>query len=170
MALSKAGKGWGMLMECLAAGRAITLPVKCRGWQQNFCAYATGAYARIRKQFNISIGRFEGIEEPLARIGAYTYIMDAARTFATSSIDAGEKPSVASAIVKYHATELGRKVACDGMDIHGGKGICLGPKNYIGRGYEATPIAITVEGANILTRNHDYLWTRRHPLSSLCFG
>ncbi len=148
----KAGKGWGMLMECLAAGRAISLPANALGGAK-VLAYATGAYARIRRQFNLSIGRFEGIEEPLARIAAYTYIMDAARTFATSAVDVGEKPSVASAIVKYHVTELSRKVACDGMDIHGGKGICLGPKNYLGRGYQAAPIAITVEGANILTRN-----------------
>lgn len=148
----QAGKGWVMLMECLATGRAISLPASAMGGAK-VLAYATGAYARIRKQFNTSIGRFEGVEEPLARMAAYTYIMDAARTFATASIDAGEKPAVASAIVKYHVTELGRKIACDGMDIHGGKGICLGPKNYLGRGYEAAPIAITVEGANILTRN-----------------
>lgn len=149
---AQAGKGWRMLMESLAAGRAISLPANAVGGAK-VVTYASGAYARIRRQFNLPIGRFEGIEEPLARIGAYTYIMDAARTFATSCIDAGEKPAVASAIVKYHVTELGRKIACDGMDIHGGKGICLGPKNYLGRGYEAAPIAITVEGANILTRN-----------------
>lgn len=150
--VNKAGKGWGMLMECLAAGRAISLPASTLGGAK-VLSYATGAYARIRKQFNLPIGRFEGIEEPLARIAAYTYIIDAARSFAAASVDTGEKPSVASAIVKYHATELGRKIACDGMDIHGGKGICLGPKNYIGRGYVSTPIAITVEGANILTRS-----------------
>ncbi|OGT42963.1 MAG: acyl-CoA dehydrogenase [Gammaproteobacteria bacterium RIFCSPHIGHO2_12_FULL_40_19] len=148
----QAGKGWHMLMECLATGRAITLPGSTVGGSKILC-YATGAYARIRKQFNLSIGRFEGVEEALSRIGAYSYLADAARTFAISAIDAGEKPAVASAIVKYHVTELGRKVACDGMDIHGGKGICLGPKNYLGRGYESSPIAITVEGANILTRN-----------------
>lgn len=150
--VAKAGKGWGMLMECLAAGRAISLPSNATGGAK-VLSYASGAYAHVRKQFNIPIGKFEGIEEVLARIGAHTYIMDAARTFTTASIDSGEKPSVASAIVKYHVTELGRKVALDGMDLHGGKGICLGPHNYIGRGYESTPIAITVEGANILTRN-----------------
>jgi acyl-CoA dehydrogenase len=150
--VEKAGKGWGMLMECLAAGRAISLPASALGGAK-VVSYATGAYARIRKQFNVPIGRFEGIEEPLARIAANTYIMDSVRTFAAASIDSGEKPSIASAIVKYHVTEMGRKIACDAMDIHGGKGICLGPKNYIGRGYESTPIAITVEGANILTRN-----------------
>ena len=120
------------------------------------------------RQFNIPIGRFEGIEEPLARIAAYTYIMDATRTSATAAIDAGEKPAVASAIVKYHVTELGRKVACDGMDIHGGKGICLGPKNYLARGYEASPIAITVEGANILTRNMIIFGQGADALSPLC--
>jgi acyl-CoA dehydrogenase len=116
-------------------------------------SYTTGAYARIRRQFHQAIGKFEGIEEPLGRIGAFTYIADAARTFVTASIDAGEKPSVATAIVKYHTTELGRKAGQDGMDIHAGKGICLGPNNYLGRGYESSPIAITVEGANILTRS-----------------
>lgn len=148
----KAGKGWRMLMECLATGRAISLPASAVAGSKVLC-YATGAYARIRRQFNMPIGRFEGIEEPLARIGAFTYMMDAVRTLATTAIDAGEKPSVASAIVKYHVTEIGRGLALDGMDIHGGKAICLGPKNYVGRGYEAAPIAITVEGANILTRN-----------------
>lgn len=148
----QAGKGWRMLMECLAVGRAITLPSSALGGAK-VLAYAAGAYARIRKQFNLPIGRFEGIEEPLGRIGAYTFLMDASRLLAISSIHTGEKPSVASAIIKYHVTELGRKLACDGMDIHGGKGICLGPKNYVGRGYEAVPIAITVEGANILTRS-----------------
>jgi len=150
--VKKAGKGWGMLMECLAAGRAISLPASAIGGAK-VLAYATGAYARIRKQFNTPIGRFEGVEQPLARIAGFTYLMDAARTFAAGAIDSGEKPSVASAIVKYHVTQLGRQVACDSMDIHGGKGICLGPLNYLGRGYEAAPIAITVEGANILTRN-----------------
>lgn len=150
--VAQAGNGWRMLMECLAAGRSISLPASALGGAK-VASYASGAYARIRKQFNVSIGRFEGIEEPLARIAAHTYVMDAARTFAASSVDAGEKPSVASAIVKYHVTELGRKVVCDAMDIHGGKGICLGPKNYLGISYESAPIAITVEGANILTRN-----------------
>jgi len=149
---AQAGKGWKMLMECLAAGRAISLPASAVAGGK-VLSYAAGAYARIRKQFNMPIGRFEGVEEPLARIAVFTYIMDAVRTFAAAAIDAGEKPAVASAIVKYHTTELGRKVACDGMDIHGGKGICLGPNNYLARGYEAAPIAITVEGANILTRN-----------------
>ena len=148
----RVGKGWVMLMECLAAGRSISLPASALGGSK-VLSYAAGAYARIRKQFNTPIGKFEGVQEPLARIGAFSYIMDAARTFAAATIDAGEKPAVASAIVKYHVTEMGRVIANDGMDIHGGKGICLGPKNYIGRGYESIPIAITVEGANILTRS-----------------
>lgn len=148
----KAGKGWGMLMECLAAGRAISLPSS--SWAgARVVAFASGAYARIRTQFNMPIAKFEGIEEPLARIAAFSYIINSARTFTTAAVDAGEKPSVASAIVKLHTTELGRKVAIDAMDVHGGKGICLGPKNYLGRGFQASPIAITVEGANILTRN-----------------
>jgi len=150
--IEKAGKGWRMLMECLAAGRAISLPASALGGSKVLC-YATGAYARIRRQFNMAIGRFEGVEEPLARIAGFTYLMDATRSFAAATIDAGEKPSVASAIVKYHVTELGRRTVIDAMDIHGGKGICLGPKNYLARGYEGAPIAITVEGANILTRN-----------------
>lgn len=149
---AQAGKGWGMLMECLAAGRALTLPGSATGGAK-VAAYTTGAYAQIRKQFNLSIGRFQGVEEILARIGGLTYIMDSARAFAAACIDQGAKPSVASAIVKYHVTELGRRVAIDSMDIHGGKGICLGPHNYLGRAYQSTPIAITVEGANILTRS-----------------
>lgn len=148
----QAGNGWRMLMESLAGGRAITLPSSAVGGAK-VLAYTTGAYARIRRQFHMSIGSFEGIEEPLARIGTYSYIMDAARTFVTGSLNHGEKPAVASAIVKYHVTELARLVTRDAMDIHGGKAICLGPNNYLGRGYESSPIAITVEGANILTRN-----------------
>jgi acyl-CoA dehydrogenase len=148
----QAGHGWRMLMECLASGRAITLPSSAVGGAKVAC-YTAGAYSHIRKQFNVSIGTFEGIEEVLARIGAYTYIMDSSRILTVETIDTGEKPSVASAIVKYHTTELGRKVACDTADIHGGKAICLGPKNYVAKGFESSPIAITVEGANILTRN-----------------
>jgi len=148
----RAGQGWRMLMECLAAGRAISLPASAIGGAK-VLAYAAGAYARIRRQFNTPIGRFEGIEEVLARMMGYTYIMDATRTFTAGMIDLGEKPAVASAITKYHVTELGRAAANDAMDLHGGKGICLGPKNYLGRFYQSAPIAITVEGANILTRS-----------------
>jgi len=149
---AKAGKGWGMLMECLAAGRGISLPASAIGGGK-IASYTTGAYARIRRQFHIPVGNFEGVEEALGRIGGYTYLIDSARRFVVSAIDQGEKPAVASAIVKYHTTELARKLGCDAMDVHGGKGICLGPNNYLGRGYESAPIAITVEGANILTRN-----------------
>jgi acyl-CoA dehydrogenase len=148
----QAGKGWRMLMECLSVGRAISLPANTLGGAKLFCS-AGGAYTRIRRQFNMPIGRFEGIEEPLAFITANAYMMDATRTLAVSYIDQGEKPSVASAIVKYNVTEKGRSIVIRAMDIYGGKGICLGPRNFIGRNYEAAPIAITVEGANILTRN-----------------
>lgn len=147
-----AGCGWRMLMECLSAGRAISLPSSANGGAQAV-ALVSGAYARIRKQFNQPIGKFEGIEEPLARIAANTYIIDAALTMAAAAIDHGAKPSVAGAILKYHTTERARQIAFDAMDIHGGKGICLGPNNYLGRGYQGSPIGITVEGANILTRS-----------------
>ncbi|MFI4919627.1 MAG: acyl-CoA dehydrogenase [Legionellales bacterium] len=150
--VAMAGNGWRMLMECLSAGRAISLPSSASGGSQAV-ALATGAYARIRKQFNQPIGKFEGIEEPLARIAANTYIIDASLTMAAAAIDHGAKPSVVGAILKYHATERGRSVALDAMDIHGGKGICLGPNNYLGRGFQSSAIAITVEGANILTRS-----------------
>jgi len=150
--VTRAGQGWKMLMECLSAGRAISLPSSANGGAQ-VVALATGAYSRIRRQFNQPIAHFEGIEEPLARIAGKTYIIDAALTMAAAAIDGGEKPSVAGAILKYHTTEFLREIACDAMDIHGGKGICLGPNNYLGRGFQSTPIGITVEGANILTRN-----------------
>jgi acyl-CoA dehydrogenase len=147
-----AGQGWRMLMECLAAGRSISLPSSSTGYAK-LAARATGAYARVRSQFKTPIGKFEGIEEPLARIGANLYAMDAARSMTAGAVDLGEKPSVISAIVKYHLTERGRALVNDAMDILGGKGICLGPNNFIGRPYQQLPIAITVEGANILTRN-----------------
>ena len=145
------GQGWRMLMECLAAGRSISLPASSIGGMK-MAARTCGAYARVRKQFHQPIGKFEGIEEPLARIGAHTYMVDAARQFTAMALDIGEKPSVISAIIKYHATERGRIVMNDAMDVHGGKGICLGPDNYLARDYQQTPIGITVEGANILTR------------------
>jgi acyl-CoA dehydrogenase len=147
-----AGKGWKMLVELLSVGRAITLPSSGAGGGQS-AAYATGAYAKLRKQFNTSISNFEGVGEALTRIGGYTYIMNSAVSVTSGAIDQGEKPAVPSAILKYHCTELSRKVANDAMDVHGGKGVMMGPKNYLGRGYMATPIAITVEGANILTRS-----------------
>nr|WP_136252257.1 acyl-CoA dehydrogenase FadE [Ningiella ruwaisensis] len=147
-----AGKGWRMLMECLSVGRCITLPSSAAGGAKQL-ALATGAYARIRRQFRLPIGQMEGVEEMLGRIGGNAYLMDAVTTFSTAGVDLGEKPSVISAICKYHLTEKQRTAINDAMDVHGGKGICLGPNNYLGRAYQGTPISITVEGANILTRN-----------------
>jgi len=147
-----AGQGWRMLVEQLSVGRCISLPSNATGGAQA-AVYASGAYARIRRQFNMPIGRFEGIQQVLARMAARTYIIDAARSVTAGAIDGGEKPSVPSAMLKYHATEFGRMIANDAMDVHGGKGICLGPRNYLGRGYQVVPVAITVEGANILTRS-----------------
>src|ERR1700716_337497 len=147
-----AGQGWRMLVELLSVGRCISLPSSATGGAQA-AVYASGAYARIRRQFNTPIGSFEGIEQVLARMAARTYIIDAARSVTAGAIDGGEKPSVPSALLKSHATEIGRQVANDAMDVHGGKGICLGPRNYLGRGYQVVPVAITVEGANLLTRN-----------------
>ena len=146
------GQGWRMLMECLAAGRSISLPAQSIA-AGKVTSFTSGAYSRVRQQFKTAIGKFEGIEEPLARIGAMTYLLDATRTITAGALDLGEKPSVLSAISKYHATERMRQVVIDAMDIHGGKGICLGPNNYLGRAYQQVPIAITVEGANILTRS-----------------
>jgi len=146
------GQGWRMLVEQLSVGRCISLPSSATG-AAKAAVYASAAYARIRRQFNMPIGRFEGIEQVLARMAARTYIIDAARSVTAGAIDGGEKPSVPSAMLKYHATELSRMIANDAMDVHGGKGICLGPKNYLGRAYEIVPVAITVEGANILTRS-----------------
>lgn len=147
-----AGEGWRMLMECLAAGRSISLPGSNTGMQK-LTARAVGAYAGVRYQFKTAIGRFEGVEEALTRIGANTYLCDAARILTAGSIDLGEKPSVVSAIVKYHVTERARQTVNDGMDVIGGKGICLGPQNFLGRAYQQLPVGITVEGANILTRS-----------------
>lgn len=147
-----AGKGWRMLVECLSVGRAITLPSNSAGGVKSI-ALATGAYAYIRRQFRLPIGKMEGVEEALARLAGNAYLMDAVTSFSTKGIDLGEKPSVISAISKYHMTERLRSCVDDAMDIHGGKGICLGPSNYLGRGYQGVPVAITVEGANILTRN-----------------
>jgi acyl-CoA dehydrogenase len=147
-----AGQGWRMLMESLAAGRSISLPALATG-SGKVASRATGAYAGIRRQFRIPIGQFEGVQEALARIGGNTYVMDAARTMTLMALDEGEKPAVVSAIVKYQLTERMRQVLNDAMDIHGGRGICMGPRNYLARGYQGVPVAITVEGANILTRS-----------------
>jgi acyl-CoA dehydrogenase len=147
-----AGGGWRMLVEQLSVGRCISLPSNTTG-AAKAGVWATGAYARIRTQFNLPVGKFEGVELVIARMVGLTYTMDAARSVTAGAIDGGEKPSVPSAMLKYHVTEMGRQVANDAMDVHGGKGIMLGPHNYLGRGYQIVPVAITVEGANLLTRN-----------------
>ncbi len=146
------GKGWRMLVECLSVGRGISLPALGAG-SGKFASYMTGAYAAVRKQFNVPIGKFEGVEEALTRIGGLTYMMEAGRRLTASAIDHGEKPSVVTAILKYHNTEGMRQVINDAMDVHGGRGICMGPSNYLARAYQSIPISITVEGANILTRS-----------------
>ncbi|EKC6207751.1 acyl-CoA dehydrogenase [Cronobacter sakazakii] len=146
-----AGQGWRMLVECLSVGRGITLPSNSTGSLKSI-ALATGAYAHIRRQFKVSIGKMEGIEEPLARIAGNAYVMDAAASLITYGIMLGEKPAVLSAIVKYHCTHRGQQSIIDAMDIAGGKGIMLGEGNFLARAYQGAPIAITVEGANILTR------------------
>jgi acyl-CoA dehydrogenase len=147
-----AGQGWRMLVEQLSVGRCISLPSNAAGGAKAGI-FASAAYTRIRKQFNQPVGRFEGVEAALTRMAGAAYIVDAARSVTTGAIDGGEKPSVPAAMLKYHCTEFARQVANDAMDVHGGKGICLGPKNYLGRGYQVVPVAITVEGANILTRS-----------------
>jgi acyl-CoA dehydrogenase len=150
--IEMAGQGWRMLVECLSVGRAISLPSTSTGGTK-MGALATGAYARIRKQFNMPIGRFEGIESALARIAGNTYATSALSRMTATAVDLGEKPAVSSAIAKYHTTEMARELIRDAMDIHGGKGVILGPRNYLGRGWEGIPVSITVEGANIMTRN-----------------
>lgn len=146
------GQGWRMLMQSLAAGRAISLPsMGVAGGKM--ASLLTGAYARIRTQFDVPIGYFGGVEEPLSRIGGRTYRMDAARLLTLIALDQGENPGVLSAINKYQLTEGNRQCIIDAMDVHGGKGIIEGPNNYLARAYKALPIAITVEGANILTRS-----------------
>lgn len=146
------GQGWKMLMGALAAGRGISLPSLSTAAAQ-VAAQSTGAYARVREQFGISIGQFEGVQEKLAPIGAIAYQLEAARRFITIGLDNGHHPGVASGIMKYHATERMRETINHAMDVHGGKAICVGPKNYLETPYRAIPIGITVEGANILTRS-----------------
>ena len=170
------GKGWRMLVECLSVGRGISLPALGAG-AGKFASYMTGAYARVRRQFGIPIGKFEGVEEALSRIGGLTYMMEAGRRLTASAIDHGENPSVATAILKYHNTEGMRQVVNDAMDVHGGRGICLGPSNYLASVYQSMPISITVEGANILVRSliifgqgamrcHPYLVTEMNAASN----
>lgn len=146
------GKGWTMLMNCLSAGRGISLPALSTGAGKYIARY-TGAYARIRKQFKIPVGYFEGVEEALAQIAGQAYLMESARALTLVGLDTGENPSVVSGIVKYQLTERMRTVVNLAMDVHGGHGICMGPNNFLGRAYQGIPISITVEGANILTRS-----------------
>ncbi|HEX7933124.1 MAG TPA: acyl-CoA dehydrogenase [Paraburkholderia sp.] len=148
---AQVGNGWRMLMECLAAGRAISLPSSNVGMAK-IAVRGTGAYAAIRRQFRTPVGNFEGVQEALGRMGGHLYVMDAARRLSAQAVDLGEKPSVISAIAKYHITERARMVINDAMDVAAGKGICMGPSNFLARAYQQVPIAITVEGANILTR------------------
>jgi acyl-CoA dehydrogenase len=150
--VDQVGNGWKMLMETLAGGRGIFLPAMGRG-SSKMISLTCGAYAMVRQQFNMPIGKFEGIEELLARIGGHTYILEAMSRFTCGALDTGTKPAVISAIAKYNATELNRMVVNDGMDMVGGKGIILGPRNYIGHSYISLPIGITVEGSNIVTRS-----------------
>ncbi|CAM2835776.1 acyl-CoA dehydrogenase [Vibrio rarus] len=147
-----AGKGWRMLVECLSAGRGISLPALGAS-VGHLTAKTTGAYSFVRKQFGLSIGRFEGVAESLGRIGGLTYLLEASRTLTTTALDSGEKPGIVTAIAKYHMTEMGRTVLNDAMDIHSGRAIQQGPMNYLSHPYYGMPVAITVEGANILTRN-----------------
>ncbi|MEE8394242.1 MAG: acyl-CoA dehydrogenase, partial [Rhodospirillales bacterium] len=146
------GQGWRMLMESLSAGRSISLPSLSVGAVQ-LAARVAGAYGTVREQFNLPIGKFEGVEEPLARIGGYAYLMNAVRILTCGAVDAGEKPAVLSAIAKAYLTEGMRGCLNDAFDIRAGAAICRGPNNILGRGFIGVPISITVEGANILTRS-----------------
>ncbi|MBE9031131.1 acyl-CoA dehydrogenase [filamentous cyanobacterium LEGE 11480] len=149
--IEQAGQGWPMLMQALAAGRGISFPASCTGVAK-FAARVVGDYTAVRRQFGLAIGKFEGVEEPLARIGGLTYLLEAARTYTCSAVDQGEKPAVVAAIAKYQFTELTRQIVMDGMDVLGGAGICRGPRNLLSNLYTAMPIPITVEGSNIITR------------------
>ncbi len=147
-----AGKGWKMLVECLSIGRSISLPAL--GASSSSLAYiTTGAFARIRRQFNVEIGQFEGVKEKLAEIAGLSYIVNATRLLTVAAVNEHKKPSVASAITKYFNTELGRIVVNDAMDVHAGRAVVVGPRNYLANCYTSIPISITVEGANILSRN-----------------
>jgi acyl-CoA dehydrogenase len=148
----RAGQGWKMLMESLAIGRSISLPAQSVSGAK-MATRLTSAYGRVRRQFNMPIGKFEGVEEVMARMAGTTYMMDAARTATVQMVDRGERPAIPSAIVKYHLTEKMRQTVNDAMDIHGGKSVSEGPGNLLAEAYKGIPIAITVEGANIMTRN-----------------
>ena len=146
------GKGWRMLMESLSVGRGISLPSSGVASGKSL-SRNVGAYSRVRTQFNLPVGKFEGVQEALGRIAGLTYIMDSGRRLTCAAIDQGEKPSVVSGVLKFFNTESMRTVVNDSMDIVGGKGICMGPGNFVGRPYQGVPVGITVEGANILTRS-----------------
>lgn len=148
----RCGHGWQMMMECLAVGRGISLPALASASAQ-LCYRMTGAYALIRRQFNRSIGEFDGVREAMSRVGGFTYLCEAVRLFTAQAVDEGVRPAVASAITKYHLTELSRKIITHSMDIHGGRAIQTGPRNYLANLHDGMPTSITVEGANILTRN-----------------
>lgn len=159
------GMGWTMLVNCLSVGRCITLPSIGNGMSKQMLM-GTSAYAAVRQQFGLPIAKFEGVQKPLARIAGYSYIENAACAHTIQSLSYGEKPSVPSAILKYHVTEMARQCLIDAMDIHGGKSIMTGPKNYVADPYTSIPILITVEGANIMTRNLMIFGqgaTRSHP-------
>ena len=147
-----AGKGWRMLVNCLSTGRVISLPSASNSIAKNALA-STSAYARIRKQFGLPIGEFEGIQKPLARIAGLSYIINAGLMHTAQAVAVGAKPAVPASILKYHCTEMARQVLIDAMDINAGKAVVKGPKNYLAIAYESMPVAITVEGANIMTRN-----------------
>ncbi|AIT09998.1 acyl-CoA dehydrogenase [Candidatus Francisella endociliophora] len=147
-----AGEGWRMLVECLSIGRAISLPA-CGTANTLMSAIMTSAYANVREQFKVPIAQFEGVQEKLAETAGLAYIANATRQFTVAAVDSGIRPSVSSAISKYHLTEMGRTTINNSMDIHGGRAIIMGPNNYLAIPYMATPIGITVEGANIMTRN-----------------
>ncbi len=147
----RVGQGWRMLMECLSAGRAISLPSSATAGTKAMLRVTT-AYARIRKQFGLPVGKMEGVEEPLVRIAEAAYVNEAARGVTAALVTRGEKPAVISALMKYQTTERLRQAVNDAMDIHGGRGICDGPSNYLQSAYQMVPVGITVEGANILTR------------------
>ena len=149
---ARAGQGWRMLMECLSAGRAISLPSSAAAGAKSMLRFST-AYGRVRKQFGLPVAKMEGLEEPLGRLAESAYVIEAARAATAAMVDQGEKPAVISALMKYQTTERMRQAVNDAMDLHGGRGICDGPSNYLQSAYQMVPVGITVEGANILTRS-----------------
>lgn len=148
----KAGQGWRMLMESLSVGRSISLPALSAACGK-LTYRTTGAYARLRRQFNVPISSFEGIEEALGYVAGYTYTLESCRTMTAGAVDLNVRPAIVSAIAKYHMTEMARKVIANSMDVHAGHSIQMGPRNFLASKHLAIPVSITVEGANILTRN-----------------